>query len=196
MCTDAVDPAEPLIHTTWDCDDDSAWWLWKSYRPRPAAYRDVFEGGARHGPTAANIPQGYEPSGDGVNYRHVMAPSDGGRLPAQIHPAGWDIDRYPRIYIRYRVGGGTPIAITLVTFSGPSAIVAASPAAQLSADRRVTDHVLHDDERWDEMEIDARVIRQVNPDVQVLEGLRIGAAPRDDVKEGHWYDLDEVIIGP
>ena len=196
LVAEPADPNAPLVHTTWDRDDHSAWWLWKSYRPRPAAYRDVVEDGPRHGPTAANIPEGYEPPGDGVNYRHVMAPQDGGRLPAELHPADWDIDRYPRIFIRYRVGEGTPIAITLRAFSGPSAIVAASPAAEVSEDAWITDHLLHDDEQWHDIEIDARVIRERNPDVQVLEGLRFGAAPRGDVKEGQWYDIEELIIGP
>ncbi len=196
IIAELVDPSEPLIHTTWDAGDETAWWLWKSYRPRPAAYRDVVESGAWRGPTAAGIPEGYDPPGDGVNYRHVMAPRDGGHLPTQLHPAGWDIDRYPRVSIRYRVGEGTPISIILVPFSGPAVTVAASPAAEVNSDSRVTDHVLQDDEQWRELEFDARVIRELNAEVQVLQGIRVGAAPREEVTEGDWYDLDEVIIGP
>ncbi len=193
-----VDPAEPLIHSWWGPDDDRAWWLWKSYRPGPTAYRDVVEGGVRHGPNTRNIPEGYEPPGDGVNYRHVMAHEAEARLTAQIHPDGWDIDRYPRIFMRYRVGEGTPVAITLRPFSGsaPTITIAASPAASVSEERWLTGEVLHDDGQWHELEVDARVIRELAPDLQVLEGMRIGASPRGDVVEGHWYDLDEVIIGP
>jgi hypothetical protein len=182
---ETVDPSEPLIHTTWEPDDETAWWLWKSYRPFPAAYDDVVEEETDRA------------------YRHIYAPEDGGRLPAQIHPRGWDIDHYPRIFIRYRVGEGTPVAVRLLAFSdkegvynGAQGVVAASPAAQVSDKERLAEHVLQDDEQWHELEIDARVIRQFDPDAAFMEGMRIGAAPRGAVTEGHWYDLDEVIIGP
>jgi hypothetical protein len=178
VVAETVDPSQPLVHTTWDRDDDSAWWLWKSYRPFPARYQDRVD------------------AETGRGHRHVVAPEDRGWLPAQIHPIGWDIDRYPRVLIRYRVGEGTPISIELRAFSGPSLIAAASPAASVSEDRWLTGDLLRDDEQWHELAIDARVIREINPEVQVLEGLRIGAAPRENVKEGHWYELDEVIIGP
>ena len=193
-----ADPTEPLVHSTWCPDDDWAWWLWKSYRPGPTAYCDVVEGGVRPGPNRRHVPADYQPPGQGLNYRHVMAPEDQARLTAQIHPRGWDIDRYPRIFLRYRVGEGTPIAITLQAFSGraPAATIAASPAASVTEDRWLTGAVLHDDEQWHELEVDARVVRQLAPDLQVLEGMRIGAAPRGDVVKGHWYDLDEVIIEP
>lgn len=180
-----VDPSAPLIHTTWEPDDETAWWLWKSYRPFPAAYNDTAD------------------EETGRAYRHVYAPEDGGRLPAQIHPRGWEIDHYPRIFIRYRVGNGVPVAIRLLAFSNvqgvfndAQGIVAASPGAKISDDERLTDRVLEDDEQWHELEIDARVIRKFDPDAAVLEGMRIGAAPREDVKKGDWYDLDEVIIEP
>jgi hypothetical protein len=66
----------------------------------------------------------------------------------------------------------------------------------VSDDVRVADHVLVDDGQWHELEFDARLIREVAPNATHLEGMRIGAAPREDVVEGHWYDLDEVMIGP
>ncbi|MFO7946603.1 MAG: right-handed parallel beta-helix repeat-containing protein [Armatimonadota bacterium] len=172
------DPSQPMVHTTWEPDDETAWWLWKSYRPFPAAYRDIVDEDA------------------GEAYRHVYAPEDGGRLPTQIHPRDWNIEQYPRIFIRYRVGSGVPVAIWLRAFSGATCVVAASPAAQIGDAERVTDYVLADDGDWHELEIDARLIREVEPHVTVLEGMRIGAAPRGAVTEGQWYDLDEVIIGP
>ncbi|MFO8080521.1 MAG: hypothetical protein R6V07_09460, partial [Armatimonadota bacterium] len=79
---------------------------------------------------------------------------------------------------------------------GATCVVAASPAADVGDDLRIADHVLQDDEQWHELEFDARLIREVDPEVTVLEGMRFGAEPRGKVVEGHWYDLDEVIIGP
>ncbi|MFO8079916.1 MAG: hypothetical protein R6V07_06365 [Armatimonadota bacterium] len=86
--------------------------------------------------------------------------------------------------------------MTLRAFAGPGGVVAASPSAQVAEDERLVDNVLVDDEQWHEIEIDVRAIRDVNPGVAMLEGMRIGAAPADAVDEGDWYDLDEVIIGP
>ncbi len=196
------DPAAPLIHSTWGPEDDSAWWLWKSYRIMPTAYRDVVEGGVRHGANTRNIPEGYEPPGDGVNYRHVMAPEDGSSLTAVIHPDGWDIDRYPEVFVRYRLGEGTPLMLALKCFgtnawgwARSSALVGLSPAGESSLPP-IADHVLHDDGEWHELTFDFRKIRELFPDVQVLEGMHFFGMPRDAVEEGHWYDLDEVIIRP
>ncbi|MGI5817612.1 MAG: right-handed parallel beta-helix repeat-containing protein [Armatimonadota bacterium] len=172
-----TDPSAPLVHSTWDRDDDSAWWLWKSYRPMPARFRDVVDDTGR-------------------GHRHVFAEEDQARLPAQINPVGWDIDRYPRVLIRYRLGEGTPIGIHLRTFSGRIGVVAASPAAQIEDAPRIADHVLHDDGEWHELEFDARLIRERESDVRVIEGLHIIDRPRSAVREGHYFDLDEVIIAP
>ncbi len=178
VVAEARDPSEPLVHTTWEAGDERAWWLWKSYRPFPARYEQRVD------------------DETGRAYRHIYAPEDGGRLPAQIHPRDWDIDAYPRVFIRYRIGEGVPVAVTLRAFAGPGGVVAASPSAQVAEDERLVDNVLVDDEQWHEIEIDVRAIRDVNPGVAMLEGMRIGAAPADAVDEGDWYDLDEVIIGP
>ena len=58
------------------------------------------------------------------------------------------------------------------------------------------DHVLIDDEQWHELEFDARLIRERYPEITRIEGLRFHGTPREDVKEGQWFELDEVVIGP
>ncbi len=173
-----LDPDAPLVHSTWGRDDDSAWWLWKSYRPMPSTFRDIVD------------------AETGRGYRHIVAEEDEARLPAQIHPAGWDIDRYPRVSIRYRIGEGTPVGIRLRTFRARTALVAASPAAQTEDARRIADYTLHDDGEWHVLEFDARLMREVESGLQVLEGMHIIDWPRSAVQEGHFIDLDEVIIGP
>ena len=172
------DPTEPLIHTTWDADDLSAYWLWKTYRPRPVTFRDIVD----------------RETGEG--YRHVVAEEDRARLPAQINPVGWDIDLYPRVLIRYRLGEGTPLAVYLRTFDGHTGVVAASPGADVGEAQRVADYVLHDDGEWHELEFDARVMREIDPDLQMMATLYIFDWPQSAVREGHYFDLDEVIIGP
>lgn len=173
-----VDRTKPLVHSTWNADDQDAWWLWKSYRPMPATFRDIVDSETGHG------------------YRHVVAAEDNVHLPAQIHPVGWDIDVYPRVFIRYRVSQGTPIVLVLRTFSEKRAVVAASATAEVEEGRRIADFVLHDDGEWQELEFDARMIRKIEPELQVLEGLHIIDWPQSAVKKDHSFDLDEVIIGP
>ncbi|MFW5867801.1 MAG: hypothetical protein ACOCX2_08300, partial [Armatimonadota bacterium] len=74
--------------------------------------------------------------------------------------------------------------------------VAASPAAQPSEAEVVTGNVLLDDEQWHELEFDARLIRERYPEITRIEGLRFHGTPREAVQEGHWFELDEVWIGP
>ena len=178
LIAEPVDPSEPLIHSTWDADDHDSWWLWKTYRPRPVTFRDIVD----------------RETGEG--YRHIVAEEDRARLPAQINPIGWDVDLYPRVLIRYRMGEGSPLAVTLTTFSGAVGVIAASPGAEVDQERRVADYVLQDDGEWHDLEFDARVIREIEPDLQMLARLYIIDWPRDAVREGHYVDLDEVIIGP
>lgn len=40
------------------------------------------------------------------------------------------------------------------------------------------------------------MIRKIEPGLQVLEGLHIIDWPQSAVKKDHYFDLDEVIIGP
>ena len=191
-----TDPSAPLIHSTWDPDDDTAWWLWKSYGyPGPAAFVDIVEGGVRHAGSSAYMPEGYEPPGPGTNFRHVFAPEDRGGLPARVHPDGWDIDLYPEVFVRYRVSEGTPVALSLKPFGRAPLLVALTPAGESDLSS-VADHVLHDDAEWHELDFDVRKVRGVYPDLQVLEGLYFLSSPQDAVREGQWYDLDEVLIRP
>ncbi len=190
------DPTEPLLHSTWCPEDDSAWYIWKSYGyPGPAGFMDVIEGGVRHGPDTRHIPADYEPPGDGVNFRHVRAPEDEGGIPTRAHPVGWDIDSYPEVFVRYRLGEGTPLTLTLKPFGHGQLLVAMNPATE-SGLTRVADYELHDDGEWHELTFDVRKVRDIHPDIQVLEGLYFVRSSRGAVQEGHWYDLDEVIIRP
>lgn len=191
-----IDPTAPLIHSTWCPQDSTAWWLWKSYGyPGPAGYVDIIEGGVRHGPSSRHIPAGYSPPGSGTNFRHVRAPEDRGGLPTRIHPAGWDIDRYPEVFVRYRLGEGTPLVVALKPFGRAALLVAINPATE-SGLRPMADYVLHDDGEWHELVFDVRMVREVYPDLQVLEGLYFVRSSQGAVRQGHWYDLDEVIIRP
>jgi hypothetical protein len=173
---------EPLMRSTFD-DDDGDWqWRWYHHRPRPSAWEQIDEP-------------------DGGGWVRVYAPGDEGGLTMRSYQIEWNVDRYPRVRLRYRVGEGTPIALYLQAFWTPEAgyrrvCVAASPAAEVEPESMVADTVLQDDEQWHEITVDAKLIRERFPQVDYLDAIRFDAAPREDVVEGHWFGLDEVVILP
>lgn len=177
-----IHAGEPVLHSTFEEDDGDWWWLWQTYRPGPTKSEKITEGGR--------------------SYLRIEAPEDGMRMPCWTFPAGWDIDRFPLVRLRYRASEGIPFALRLRAFSAEGereVFAAATPDAYVPAESEEIAVTLHNDGNWHELELDARVIREVFPDVRVLEGLKFKAArwrDRDSVEKGHWYDIDEVYIGP
>ncbi|PXF58843.1 MAG: hypothetical protein C4B58_05130 [Deltaproteobacteria bacterium] len=173
----------PLVHNTFSKDDDEWWWRWQAYRPTPAAHELANKSVA------------------GDQSLHIYAPEDGGELPARIHPAEWDIDCYPTVFLRYSITPKTPIALYLRGFKTPKSnqclCVAKTPSADIKNDKQIgTMLLLHDDGAWHELTIDVRNIRERFPNVSVLKGLWIQAAGTDFVKKGQGYWIDEFIIRP
>ncbi len=176
-------PELPLLLTTFDADDEEWWWRWQTYRPQPTRWERILD------------------PDTGRGYMRVEAPEDGARMPCWTQPPGWDIDEFPLVRVRYRIGEGTPASLHLRAFGTAAeatrvAIVAVSPEEGFPEEMRVTDMMLHDDEQWHELEFDARLIRERYPAVQVLEALRLGAWAPNRVTEGHWYEVDMISIGP
>lgn len=100
---------------------------------------------------------------------------DGYSIPVIVRgsSACWDIDQNPIAYVRYRVSPGTPAALYLQAFSPMEenlrTYVAVSPA--VSSDQalpRVGEYALIDDAEWHHLFLDARLIRDIYPDVKVL----------------------------
>ncbi len=202
------DPGAPLLHSTFCVDDDEWWWRWQSYRPMPAAWERVLvmeEGedapppwSHPRGDNRVIAPEDGKPAGSG--WLRAYAPEDGGRLPAWVHPQQWDIDAYPHIHVRYRLEPGTPVGVYIRAFPTPETggrevWLAASPATARAEDNPNLPR-LQDDGEWHVLELDARLIRETYPDVDVLEGLRFWAENADRVEEGHALELDEVAILP
>jgi hypothetical protein len=178
---------EPFMHTTFVVDDEEWWWRWQSYRPSPTIWaRDV------------------DPkTGNGVLDIFAPAPQEGiGTIPAWVFPVVWDIDKYPIVEVRYRVapGLGTPVGLWIGPFpdhEGKSrrVYVALSPSVIPAPKNRVGNAVLIDDGKWHELTIDTRIIRELHPNVKVIEGMGFDSAGRTPTyTKGPVYSLDEVII--
>ncbi len=185
------EPEEPLMHTTFDVDDEEWWWRWQCYRPSPAIWaRDV------------------DPkTGNGVLDIFAPASQEGiGTIPAWTFPVIWDIDEYPIVKVRYKVSPssnlGTPVGLWIGPFpdherKSRRVYVALSPSVIPAPKNRVGNVVLIDDGEWHELTIDARIIRELYPDVKIIEGMGFDSAGRiPTYTKGPVYSIDEVIIKP
>lgn len=165
-----LDPLVPLLHTTFDAEDEDWWWTWKSYRPEPTDWQRELDSA----------------SGQGV--LRVSNPG-AGKMPLKTAPAQWDIDRYPWVYLRYRVLPATPIGLYLEAFRQGNQEPRLWTAATSGKD---TPYRLIDDGEWHTLVVDARIMRQVYPEMRVAQG--VGMEITGTSRQGDTYWLDEVAI--
>ncbi|MFW5867487.1 MAG: PKD domain-containing protein, partial [Armatimonadota bacterium] len=177
------DPRAPLLHSTFGPEDDEAWFRWQCYRP---------------GRTDFSIVEDGITGGHSLN---VRAPQDDATLVAWTHPREWEIDRYPSIFMRYRIEQGTPLGIALEAFSvaGEARLVhvaVTDDGEGLTLPPSGAQRLLADGQ-WHELTLDARVMREVfGEDLRMLKSLKVQRPPHRPAKEGAQYWLDEVVIGP
>lgn len=129
----------------------------------------------------------------------VFATGDEATLSCDIRPRWWDIDRFPTVRMWYRIPPGVPVGLWLYAF--PSAAVGRGAVCIGGTETRKTDafpdlarHELVDDDTWREIVIDARIIREVFPDVKLLERFRFET--RRNGREGQEFWFDDFIILP
>lgn len=171
---------EPLLHSTFDRDDEAWWWYWKPYTPTPVDYARELD----------------HITGNGV--LRLTNPG-GGVIPLRAAPPQWDIDRYPWIYLRYRVSKGAPIGLFVDAFQGAGSAssrvwLAASPKGRLNSSGRSARYELIDDGDWHTLLIDARTVRTQRPDASALRRLGLWALGASERGDTYW--IDEVAILP
>ncbi|MGI5820021.1 MAG: right-handed parallel beta-helix repeat-containing protein [Armatimonadota bacterium] len=177
------DPSEPLLHSTFGPEDTEAWFRWQCYRPGNTDFGIVDDGVA------------------GGRSLNVRAPQNDATLVAWTHPRGWEIDRYPSIFVRYRIEEGTPLGVALEAFSvaGEARLVYVAVTDDGEGLTRPPAGVqrLVADGQWQELTLDARVMREVyGDDLRMLKSLKVQRPANRPAQEGAQYWLDEVVIGP
>jgi len=173
------DPSAPLLCSTFNIDDSDWWWRWRIAEPAPTNWR------------VKRDPE----SGNGILVVEAPGGSTLGTLPALLRVEGWDIDAYPFVKIRYAIVPGTPLGLYLEGFGNRHVVTAATLTHLDTAHPQAGRTYLLDDGEWHEQIIDVRVIREIYPEVKVMEGIgfrtgsRLAAPPSG-------FQLDEFAILP
>lgn len=174
-----ADPFDPA--TKIDAEDGQWWWFW--YHNRPTVDQKLV----------------FEEDGNGV--LHFSAPEGEHVMGVRAWPGQWNIDNHPMIRFRYRIDEGLPLGLYVQAFDDGikerRIYVALAARTRPPTGEVVGDPaVLEDDGAWHTITLDARDIREVYPDVQVLEKIRFEAVEPSRVEAGDGFWLDDFYIAP
>ncbi len=134
----------------------------------------------------------------GQRSMRVFATADGAIMSCDIRPRWWDIDRFPIVKFSYRIPQGVPVGLWLHAFKssdvGRGAVcVGGSPTRKTDPSKDLGRHKLLDDNQWHEMEIDARAIREVFPNVKLLQMFRFYTNRNGQEGQQYWFDNFRIL---
>ena len=119
-------------------------------------------------------------------------------MSCDILPRWWDIDRFPIIKLAYRIPQGVPVGLWLHAFKssdvGRGAVcIGGSTARNAGQYKDLGRHELLDDDQWHEVEIDARAIREVFPNVKLLQMFRFYTNANGQDGQQYWFDNCRIL---
>jgi hypothetical protein len=128
----------------------------------------------------------------------VYAVKDGATMSCHIRPRWWDIDRFPIVRFAYRIPQGVPVGVCIEAFKSTNVgrggvFVGGSPAGQPGSYPNLKKLVLKDDGQWHEAEFDARLVREVFPDVKLLQTLRFYTNTNGEQGDQFWFDNFRIL---
>ena len=134
----------------------------------------------------------------GQRSMRIFATDDGALMSCDIRPRWWDIDRFPVIKLAYRIPQGVPVGLWLHAFKsstvGRGAVcVGGSPSRKTDPYRDLGRYELSDDDQWHEVTIDARDIREVFPDVKLLQMFRFYTNGNGQRDQQYWFDHFRIL---
>ena len=138
----------------------------------------------------------------GKRSMRVFATADKASLSCDIRPRWWDIDRFPVVKLSYRIPKGVPVGLWLCAFrsskTGRGMVCVGGTAGRKAGG--YTDlkrYDLIDDGKWHEITLDARVIREVYPDVKLLQMFRFYTMGNGKKGDQFWFDNFRILsTGP
>ena len=173
---------EPVVVTDFEEHNREEWhYYWNFSRQRNTDSR-------MDGETAAS----------GERSMRVFATDDGAIMSCDIRPRWWDIDRFPMVKLSYRIPEGVPVGLWLYAFRstevGKGAVcVGGSPARDVGSYPHLERYELTDDDQWHEVTIDARVIREVFPEVRALKMFRFYTNSNGKKEQQYWFDNFRIL---
>jgi hypothetical protein len=175
---------EPVVVTDFEAENLEAWhyyWNFSRQKNTDARMDDT---------TAAS----------GKRSMRVFATDDGAILSCDIRPRWWDLDRFPTAKFAYRVPKGVPVGVWLHAFRstnhGRGAVcVGGTSAREPGSAPDLSKCQLADDDRWHEVTLDARAIREVFPDVKLLQMFRFYTNGNGKKGQQYWFDNFQILPG-
>ena len=132
----------------------------------------------------------------GKRSMRVFATDDGAILSCDIRPRWWDIDRFPTVRFAYRIPEGVPVGLWLYPFSnaarGRGAVCVGGNATRKTGPD-LSRYTLVDDGQWHEVTLDVRVIREVHPDVKLLQMFRFHTDRNGNKGQRYWFDNFRIL---
>ncbi|MHC4400704.1 MAG: right-handed parallel beta-helix repeat-containing protein [Planctomycetota bacterium] len=175
------DPAAPLVKTEFEDDTIEQWgYVWNLDRKRDTTY-------ARAGDTVAS----------GKFSLRLHATGNRSILGGDVKPRVWELDRHPLVGFAYRIPPGVPVGVWLDCFDtekhGSGRVcVGGTPARRSGSAKDLNKYQLVDDNQWHAITLDARVVREVFPDVTHLQGFQFYT--EENGRQGHEFWVDDFAI--
>jgi len=128
----------------------------------------------------------------------VYAEKDKATMSCHMRPRWWDIDRFPVVKFAYRIPPGVPVGVCIHAFKsakvGRGAVcIGGSPACESGSTPDLKHLTLKDDNQWHEAEFDARLIRQLYPDVKLLQTFRFYTNANGKKDDEFWFDNLRIV---
>ncbi len=128
----------------------------------------------------------------------VFATDDKAYMSCDIRPRWWDIDRFPTVKLSYRIPEGVPVGMYLYGFRsaewGRGAVcIGGSPARDVGGYTDLERYELIADDQWHEVTIDARVIREVFPEIKLLKMFRFWTNSSGTKDQQYWFDNFRIL---
>lgn len=168
---------EPVVVIDFEPEDREEWFYYFSFsRQRNTTARLVDS-------TAAS----------GTHSMRVYAEKDRASLSCHVRPRWWDVDRFPIVRFAYRIPEGVPVGVWVHAFRSSTVgrgmvCIGGSPDRKSGNYSDLNRLDLVDDGRWHEAEFDARLVREVFPNVKLLQTFRFYTIENGKKGDEFWFD--------
>ena len=134
----------------------------------------------------------------GKHSMRVYAEKDRATMSCHLRPRWWDIDRFPIVRFAYRVPEGVPVGVWVHAFRSTKVgrgmvCIGGSPARDSGHYSDLKRLDLVDDGRWHEAVFDARLVREVFPDVKLLQTFRFYTNENGKKGQEFWFDNFRIL---